>query len=69
MKKLVASVCTAAALCLPVASAAPAAASETGLPAGTRPCGPMQMGFVVWVYDPFTGTNQDMVAWCVPIGP
>lgn len=66
MKKVLAPLALAAALALP---AAPAAASETGPPAGIRPCGPMQIGYVVWVYDPFTGTNYDLVAYCVPIGP
>lgn len=65
MKKLL---CSAAALAALLVPAAPAAASD-GPPAGVRPCGPMQMGFVVWVADPKTGEPADVVRYCVPIGP
>lgn len=66
MKKLIAAAALAAALVVP---AVPAAATEAGPPAGIRPCGPMQFGFVVWYWDPITRTQQDLVAYCVPIGP
>lgn len=59
----------AAALAALALSTTPAAASETGPPAGIRSCGPMQIGFVVWAYDPVTRTNQDLVEYCIPIGP
>lgn len=65
MKKLIVSVCIAATALVPVA---PAVAHD-GLPAGTRSCGPMQYGFVVWVVNPKTGEPKDLVAYCQPIGP
>ena len=66
MRRLLTSAALVAALALP---AAPAAASEPGPPAGVRPCGPMQIGVVVWVADPKTGETQDLVRYCIPIGP
>jgi hypothetical protein len=64
-KKLALAVAAAATAAFP----APPAAASDGPPAGIRPCGPMQMGFVVWVADPKTGEPQDLVRYCVPIGP
>lgn len=66
MKRFVAAAALAAALALP---AGPVAASEAGAPAGIRPCGPMQIGYVVWVANPKTGEPQDLVRYCIPIGP
>lgn len=66
MRRLLTSAVLVAALALP---AAPAAAYEPGPPAGIRGCGPMQIGFVVWVADPKTGEQQGVVQYCVPIGP
>lgn len=66
MKKLLASAALAAALVLPPT---PATASEPGPPAGIRPCGPMQIGVVVWVANPKTGETQDVAQYCEPIGP
>ena len=65
MKKLLACAGLAAATLLP---ATPAAAFD-GLPAGTRSCGPMQYGFIVWVVNPKTGEPKDLVTYCQPIGP
>lgn len=65
MKKLLACAVLTAAL-LP---ASPATASETAPVAGIRPCGPMQIGYVVFVTNPKTGETQDVVAYCIPIGP
>lgn len=68
MKKLLAAAALAAALVVP-STPVPAAASETGLPAGTRKCGTLQFGIIVWVVNPKTGEPEDVVAYCVPIGP
>ncbi|HYP24711.1 MAG TPA: hypothetical protein VEV43_14165 [Actinomycetota bacterium] len=67
MKKIVAGVALAAALLVPATAAQ--AASEPGPPAGVRPCGPMQIGVVVWVANPKTGETEDVAEYCEPIGP
>lgn len=66
MKKILASLALAATVAIP---AAPAAASETGLPAGTRSCPPLHYGFIVWVTNPKTGEPQDVFVYCQPYGP
>lgn len=66
MKKLIVSAVLAAAVALPATTAT---ASEAGPPAGIRSCGTLQFGVIVWVINPKTGEPQDVVAYCVPIGP
>ncbi|HYO60370.1 MAG TPA: hypothetical protein VEU29_00545 [Actinomycetota bacterium] len=69
MKKLIASVCTAAALILPVASAAPAAADESAR-AGVEDCREYGGGYIgvwAWYYD--LQNRYHRIWTCIYIGP
>jgi hypothetical protein len=69
VKRQVATAALAAALLLPVQAASAVEAGFDGPPAGTRSCGPMQYGFIVWVTNPKTGEPKDVFEYCEPIGP
>jgi hypothetical protein len=65
MRRLVSIACITAALLLP----GTAASADAGPPAGVRNCPPGWAGLIVWVWDPTTGTREDVAEVCFITGP
>ena len=68
MKKSIASLCAAAALVLPVASAAPAAAGEPSSIVKITDCPPGYQGYMVWAWNEKRGWYE-VASFCIPWGP